>query len=99
MTLTPAVGSPVPNLPCLIAHRSEPTLRGGQLVFHEQHSLGHIPRISRETEPMTGDTITTATGERYRIDAPADRQDGAWVVILRALDPVPAPEPEPEVEP
>jgi hypothetical protein len=62
-------------------------LRGGQLTFHEQHSLGHIPRISRETEPMTGDTITTSAGDRYRIDAPADAQDGMWVVILRALEP------------
>ena len=98
VTLTPAVGAAV-TLPCLIVRRAEPILRGGQLTFHEEHSTGHIPRIARETEPLTGDVITTAGGDRYRIDAPADRQDGAWVVILRALERLPEPEPEPEVEP
>jgi len=69
---------------CILRQRQEPILAGGQLVFGEDHMEGQIPVASLPADPAVGDTLATAAGVAYTIDAPPEYREAMWVLILRA---------------
>ena len=68
---------------CILRRRQEPILSGGHLTYSEDHWEGQIPTASLPADPVQGDTLATASGRVYRLDAPPEYREAMWVLILR----------------
>lgn len=67
----------------VIKKAADPMLIDGAVSFSEHRYVGQIKIDALATEPVIGNTITTASGAVYAIDQPPFHEDGLYRLILR----------------
>lgn len=78
-----AHGATQTALTAVIRKRQDPFLVDGSLTFSQHHYEGLIDMAALTTEPVIGDTLTTAPGVDYIVDQPPAHADGLYSLILR----------------
>ena len=81
--ITYAHGATTSAILAVIDKMSDPWMNEGQIQISQHHYQAQITIASLASEPIIGDTLTTAAGTVYVVDQPPVHDRGIYRLILR----------------
>ena len=81
--ITYARGTTTRAVLAVIDKLSDPWLNEGQIQISQHHYQAEIAIPALTSEPLIGDTLTTAAGTVYIVDQPPIHAHGLYRLILR----------------
>lgn len=81
--ITYARGTTTRSILAVIDKMSDPWMNEGQIQISQHHYQAQIAIASLASEPIIGDTLTTAAGTVYVVDQPPVHDRGLYRLILR----------------
>ena len=82
-SITYARGTTTRAVLAVIDKMSDPWLNEGQIQISQHHYQAEIAIPALTSEPLIGDTLTTAAGTVYVVDQPPVHDRGIYRLILR----------------
>lgn len=81
--ITYARGATTSAILAVLDKMSDPWMSEGQIQISQHHYQAQITIASLTSEPIIGDTLTTAAGVVYVVDQPPVHDRGLYRLVLR----------------